>query len=435
MEVKLEYKPHEAQQRAHQSLAKYILYGGAVGGGKTIAIVNDALSYCLGWTKNRVGIFRWENTSFTKTTFTAIEEYILSVEGLVNYHNRNERRIVLCNGSEIIYGGLKPSSSVSMDMYSTMRSLEMAEAYVDEATDMPEKAYIFLCTRLERIKAVNARTGILEHPPYRMFITSNPELGWIKTRFIDQQLADHEFIPAKATDNPHLSENYISTLEHQMSHIPGWREKYVEGDWGSVVDFDSIFRSDRLTAAVNRRVDPGEPVEFGVDVASSGDDKTVVAMRRGYNCDIIWVSGEPDTMVSANQVAMLADKYHPNLIKVDSIGEGKGVYNRLAEMGYNVTGFVGGAKPVEEGYLNLRAEAYFELKALLDKGMIQLPNIPELINEMGQIKFMRSGTDKNVQIESKKNIKKRLGHSPDYVDAVVYAFSGAMEGTVTSVLI
>ena len=129
--IKIDYKPTERQLEAHLCREPYILYGGAVGGGKSVCIVNDALKHCLDFQGARVGIFRWENKVFKDTTFEHIDKWILGVGGLVISHNKQERVIELINGSKIKYGGLKPSTSASGDIFQSIKSLELSAIYID----------------------------------------------------------------------------------------------------------------------------------------------------------------------------------------------------------------------------------------------------------------------------------------------------------------
>jgi len=346
--------------------------------------------------------------------------------------------VTLCNGSRIRYGGIKPASSVAGDPYSVIKSLELSSVFVDELTDVPESVYDFLCTRGGRSRGENGRTGRLEYPPARVFATCNPHLGWVKHRWIDKQLPNHRFIPSKVWDTieaGHLPREYGQQLLETWADNPDWIRRYLEGDWESVVDFESIFPSPQLLAATKREVPPTEPVVLGVDVAAWGDDKTVFVLRRGYKADILLVKSHQDTMATVRQAAMLYDRFHPEMINIDSIGTGQGPCDRLIEMGYPVTPMIGGAKPADGRFLNERAENYWGLRKLLMKGLIQLPDDSKLINEMGSIKYLISGNGRTIQVESKQDIKKRLGHSPDYTDALVYAFAGAGSEWETSALV
>ncbi len=454
MEVELKYIPTARQLIAHNSRAKYILYGGATAGGKSVWICNDALRHCLYWAGSRVGIFRWENHAFTGTTYETMKKWILGISDpdsgspglLVKNHNQQNRLIELVNGSTIRYGGLKPSSSASGDPFSILRSLELSAIFCDEATDMPEDAFMFLSTRIMRIRAKNVLTGKIEFPPARIVCTSNPSLGWVKSTFIDQQLPDHQFIQARVSDNPHVAKEYENMLRVQFSHVPGWERKFVDGDWESLIDFDAVLPASWIIAASRREVESGYPTEFGVDVGG-GIDRSVIIMREGYKSQILDAFGSQNTMETVQRVSMLAERYSPSLIKIDSIGIGKGVADRLAEMGFPVEYIIGGAKSNDDRFLNLRAEMYWGLRMLLEGDVrdpndpegkktiqIQLPNDSRAVNELGVVRYLRSRTDRTIQVEKKDDIKKRLGHSPDFADAIVYAFAGVGLGYQTSAI-
>jgi len=401
-------------------------------------LVNDALRMCLAWHGNRVGIFRYELAAFKKTTYLTLREWVLSIPGLVVAHNQQENYIDLVNGSRIVYGGLRPSSPSAGDPFSVVKSLELNAVYIDEVTDVPEKLYRFLGTRVPRVKCRNAATGKMEYPPPRVAATCNPSMGWVKTTFVDQQLPNHIFIRSSVRDNAaNLHPEYEEDLRAEHSHDPDWVRRFLEGDWSAAVDYTCIYIAPWLEAARRRRVPPGRPVEFGVDIAAGGSDKTVVVRRRGFRGDVVLAEpGDPDTMLTTAKIAALADKFRPSLIKIDAVGIGKGVFDQLAHLSYPVQAMIGGERADDEGFLNKRAQWYWELRSLLERGMIQLPDLDELINELGDIRYSVTASDRTIQVESKKEIIKRMGHSPDFADAVVYAFAGSSSASgVVSALV
>ena len=425
------YIPTPRQQLAHDARERNILFGGAVGGGKSVCLVNDALTTCIKWTGCRVGIFRYELANFKRTTYNTLDEWVLSVENLVQKHNQQDHWIELCNGSRIVYGGLKPAESAAGDPFAVVKSLELARLYLDEVTDIPEKLYDFACTRINRVKGTNIYTNKLEFPKPRVLCSSNPSMGWVKTRWIDQKnRPGYRFIPSKVSDNPHLDASYEADLRTQWKDSPEMIEQLLEGDWDAVVDFEAIFPSNKLTEAMEVVDVPAtEPVEFGVDVGAFGDDASVVVMRQGMKAKILLVRKGQATTDTTRQVIMLADEYHPQLIRVDTIGVGRGVYDQLFEQGHPVEEFIGGATPFDKRFRNRRAEAYWGLRNLIMAGKVSLPTSAEseyanmMMNEMGTIKYLQTESDRVIQIESKKAIKKRTGRSPNFADAMVYAFA------------
>ena len=437
-DVKIEYRPTPRQLLAHNVPERNILFGGAVGGGKSVWLVNDALSSCIGHAGCVCGVFRYEFANFKTTTYTALEEWVLDVPNLVKQHNQQDHWIELFNGSKIIYGGLKPSSSAAGDPLAKIKSLEMSRGYIDEVSDVPESLFKFFSSRLGRgVRGTNITTGKLEYPRPRMACSSNPAMGWVKSRWIDNKKYNHRFIQSKVSDNPHLSPQYEADLREEWAENPEWIAQFLEGDWSAVVDFEAIFPSNKLIEATKLIIPAGEEVEFGVDVGAHGDDPSVVVMRQGMKATMLLKKkGQPVTD-TARQVAILADTFNPTVIRVDTVGVGVGVFDILNEQGYPVEEFIGGAKPNDKRFRNKRAEAYWGLRNLLCEGRVGLHSdniewINEMVNEMGTIRYLQTESDRVIQVESKKAIKKRLGHSPDICDAVVYAFEGQGFNTMSA---
>jgi hypothetical protein len=78
-------------------------------------------------------------------------------------------------------------------------------------------------------------------------------------------------------------------------------------------------------------------------------------------------------------------------------------------------------------FLNRRAAAWWHMRELLDPSLdavVGLPDDDALIGDLCAPTWWINSSGK-VQIESKDDIRKRLGRSTDAADAVIQAFSGA----------
>ncbi len=69
-------------------------------------------------------------------------------------------------------------------------------------------------------------------------------------------------------------------------------------------------------------------------------------------------------------------------------------------------------------FTNLRAEAFWELRTLLEDGQIALPPDEKLAEELSQSRWHVVPSSGAIRIEPKDDLKSRLGHSPDRADAV-----------------
>lgn len=136
-----------------------------------------------------------------------------------------------------------------------------------------------------------------------------------------------------------------------------------------------------------------------------------------------------DTMEVVAWTRTLIDEDKPETTAIDIVGIGSGVHDRLKELGYNVQGINVGEKPSNEEnqgkFYNLRAEILWKLRQLFrpEEGMskISIPDHPELKRELVEIRYGFS-SEKKIKIESKDDMKRRLGNSPDFADSLALAY-------------
>lgn len=183
----------------------------------------------------------------------------------------------------------------------------------------------------------------------------------------------------------------------------------------------------------------------GADIARDGPDKTVLALRYGHHLRELRRYGKQGTMETAGRIdGVLKAHHHPSrqiTAVVDVIGIGAGVVDRLRETSLErVVAFNASERSDrkdrsgELGFVNARAAAWWNLREMLDpdSGLaVALPPDDLLTGDLTAPTWaVMSGG--RIQVESKKDIKKRLGRSTDDGDAVVMAFWP--EGSVSSAL-
>jgi len=173
-------------------------------------------------------------------------------------------------------------------------------------------------------------------------------------------------------------------------------------------------------------------LKLGVDVAGMGRDLTVFAFRRGEVIERLKAYSKQDHMVTVGRVKneLIVEE---DSAFVDSLGEGAGVFSRLMELEVNAIGVKAsesakGLTDITEQrtFANMRAYLYWALRDALDPalgGELALPPVDELTQDLTEVHWTtRSNGD--IIIEEKEKIKKRLGRSPDYGDAVANTASG-----------
>lgn len=215
----------------------------------------------------------------------------------------------------------------------------------------------------------------------------------------------------------------------------------VLGEFASS-DEDSIIPLPWVEAAIERfhqlpeqddNIDPLASV--GVDVARTGADRTVVALRYGHAIREMRHYGKQGTMDTAGRVLAILERHHFPARQisavVDVIGIGAGVVDRLLETTKElVVGFNASEKTDrrdrsgELGFSNKRAAAWWNLREMLDPDSdhgVALPPDDLLIGDLTSPTW-RVMSGGKILVESKDDIRKRLGRSTDDGDAVVMAF-------------
>ncbi len=195
---------------------------------------------------------------------------------------------------------------------------------------------------------------------------------------------------------------------------------------------DTLIPMHWIELAMDREVPTvGERLTVGCDVAWEGDDDSVIAPMRGRKVEALEVYHGQDPM-------QIADKLDVHLVApdafgcVDAIGIGAGVFSREAQRKRNVVAVVVSEEAVgkfedkeaKEHFFNLRAQTAWMLREALDPSnpeAISLPKDLELQAQMSAIKYKTNEKNGKIQLESKKDLKKRTGWSPDRFDAVMLA--------------
>lgn len=177
-----------------------------------------------------------------------------------------------------------------------------------------------------------------------------------------------------------------------------------------------------------------EPLVLGVDVGRFGDDPTVVYPRRGRDARSlpITVMRGWDLMRQAGEIVRLVNLYGASATFVDSGGVGGGLVDRLRQLGITVYEVDFGSKPdnLSENpstrYFNKRAEIWGMLRDWLPRGCI-LEAIEgqdlDLVDELTGPAYSMSGEDMRIQLERKRDMRRRGVPSPNVADALACTFA------------
>ena len=419
-QINYNFKPLTRQSEALKFLSadsqvETILYGGAAGGGKTMLGCMWQILRRLKYPGTRSLIGRAKLDTLKKTTmntFFQVANDIGLKAGEDFSYNQQSHIIKFSNGSEIILADLflYPSDPNFQDL----GGLELTDVFLDEATEISEKAYSIVCSRIRyKLNEYNLTPKIL--------LTCNPSKGWIYNQFYlpykNQNLPEHlAFVPALPGDNIHLPEAYVTSL----SRLPeADRKRLLEGDWEFDNSSDRLYLYDELMRCFREPMNVGEGY-ITADIARLGKDRTVLCVWKGLSCiDIVVLRQKRQDEVKA-EIQRLMNQYSVRLSNVlaDADGVGGGLVDSL-----RCREFMNGSKAVRgTQYMNLKADCYFRLGELIDKNEITFPVKwqEDICKELELIRRVDPDKEGKLRVTSKDTISQRTGGiSPDIADAIM----------------
>lgn len=240
------------------------------------------------------------------------------------------------------------------------------------------------------------------------------------------------FIPSRVTDNPYLSgTGYVNTLQALPEPL---RSQMLNGDFAAGME-DSPWQV-IPTAWVDAAQARWKPLNrlpemdaMGVDVARGGKDSTVIYRRHGMWFDraLCYPGKEtPDGPSTAGLVISAQRDKAP--IHIDVIGVGGSPYDFLKQLNVQVLGVNVAEKSTATdksgrmSFKNLRSELWWRLREALDPANnmgIALPPDTELLADLCAPTWKLQGSE--IYVESREEIVKRIGRSPDYASALMLA--------------
>lgn len=166
-------------------------------------------------------------------------------------------------------------------------------------------------------------------------------------------------------------------------------------------------------------------IEAGLDVARFGQDENAICVRKGPKVLLEDHWGGVDTMATVARVRNILAGF-PGLkrIKVDVIGVGAGVCDRLKELGYPVAGVNVGMRASDTTkWANFRHEMWWQLRERFRVSEVIGPIHDETIAQLSTVRYRYDSRHTHPYIESKDDLKARGIKSPDRAEALILAFA------------
>lgn len=430
------WQPQATQYSMLESSADEILFGGAKGGGKSDVLLFGALRYI-----NRKGY----KALIIRRTYPRLKELIgrsMCFRQLSGKYNKQEKTWTFPAGGTVRFGHCQnPGDELNYQGH------QFHYIGFDQVEEFTEEMFLV-------ISACGRKTDDI---PVRIRATANPGgVGriWVRKRWISNKLPNVKyftegtvdgktvklssmFIPSGVFDNKILLEHnpeYVLFLQNLPEKL---RRMYLDGDFEAGDDSDQLIpykyiENAKLKAPIQKAF-PGE-MYLGVDVARFGDDKTEFALIENNTLLEIEEYEKKDiTEVSELLLSKIArSNLKPENVAIDTVGLGAGVYDILRSRGIRPTEIISGARPVEIkgdafSYRNLRSQMLWHYRERLRKCEAKIAIEDDQFEEEAISVRYEISNERVIAVESKEEIKRRLGRSTNRLDAVVYAdFAGQL---------
>ena len=222
--IKFCYVPMPHQYNFHRDSHKYKMFAGGFGSGKTITGCAETIRHVMQTPRGRTLIGA---ATLPQLEQTAQKEFFeMFPKELIVYHNKQKNYIITENGHTVLFRPLDDEGKA--------RSLNLSMFWIEEASEVKESYFRQLQTRL-RNNATKHHQGI---------ITSNPDMGWIRTDFLLKADEIHN------TDTKYFQEERINTYSVHIAptelnhHLPDnyyrdtikgkpdwWIRRYMKGSF------------------------------------------------------------------------------------------------------------------------------------------------------------------------------------------------------------
>lgn len=429
LECELSEKQSQALEKLLDSTTRTVVFGGSAGGGKSWLgcawLIIMAITYpYTKWFIGREELKRLVDSTYV--TFIKVSNS-MRVTGQWTY-DAQKHVVKFKNGSMINF--ISMEYAPRDPLFERLGSTEYTGGFIEEAGEIHFNAFDTIKSRTGR--HYNDEYGLLP----TILITCNPKKNWLYTMFYKPHKAgmlgtDSCFIQSLVTDNPKISKEYIYNLENLKNEVQ--KQRLLYGVWEYEDDPEQLIKYEWVEKCFYSHRFPGKST-LGVDVARYGNDSSTYAKMSGNI--LVELKAFKDVNPTAYAYILIdkliVDSIDTDRIGIDVVGLGAGTVDTMVREKYKVVEIISGdaQKTFKEtqkyNFYNLRSQMWWVMREDMENGRIKIDLdindeiTQKLIEDLTAPCYEIRG-EKTIKVESKDDIKQRIGRSTDYADSFVYA--------------
>ena len=267
-EVEVLFTPHPKQldfmQAALGGNYKFLLFGGAAGGGKSFVSLATLITLAKFYPGSKSFVIRESLPTLKRTTIPSF--FKLCPRSFIDNYNQTDQVIRFRNGSTLTFFPENYNLDKNLTRFD---GIEANFFLIEEGQEIQKKTFEKCKLRAGR----NIIPELEEQPTPVIMITCNPSQNWTKEVFRNPYVQgrlpeDHFYLPALMKDNPALPAEYVKGLEN-LDEVT--KAIFVNGDW-DIIDIERPFAyafNRFKTVDANLIEDKNEPIilsfDFNVD--------------------------------------------------------------------------------------------------------------------------------------------------------------------------
>lgn len=352
-----------------------------------------------------------------------IERYVKTIlKGFDDYHIDNQKYVITFgNGSLLDLG--------SAERPENLEGFEYDFGVLNEAGIILKNQDLWDKTLLPMFK--NAKVKIIGTPKGLNYYYDLSELCKTNDEWVEYVYTVY--------DSPYWDLDQIEKIKKQTPFAI-WKQEYL-ADFTTGAEENVLLTQEQILKVVNNEPRPilTNPQIMAVDVGLKHDKAVWIIHDMTQMCMLDFIkpkeTGAVQTPDISRKTVLLQDTFNigaSNTI-IDSDGVGAGVVGELEQFYDRKAVEFHSNKSIPEffkypeflQYLeyytfgNIRCQLAFVLRELIINQQFNILNNRELINELAEIRFVNKKG--KFYLESKDEMKKRIGKSPDIADALIYS--------------
>lgn len=415
---RVNYKQLLAYRHLADPRIRYVVYGGAAGGGKSWLGCDWLMRCCWAFPKTRWFVGR-NNIKDSRESVLVTFGKVADSYGFTDYRITDDG-IKFTNGSEIVLLDLTfyPQKD---PMFERLGSKEFTGGWIEEAGEVHYMAYEVLKSRIGR--HLNEEYGL----EAKMLITCNPKKNWLYKHFykphIDGTLPkDCAFVQALVYDNPFITPDYIRTLESIGVQVDSATS--TARQMGIREQRKPTRRLRRHPRLLHERAADGDGVRrISADLAMKGRDRFVAFNWTGMAAKL--AIDKPYSTGKEIETDLRDESRRHGVRRSNIIADSDGLGQYLDSYLEGIKTFHGGAPAPDNTYFNLKSQCAFKLAEVINAGLLYIDCPEELQSTIAEeLEACLVARDVDADTSKKRIIDKRemkavLGRSPDYFDPLM----------------